>query len=143
MIPPQPRSALLFSAEQLFVFTSICRALFLFFPPFFACSTVLFDKKKDARPYSVKPRGAPTSAFLQEAARRAAEAREAAKVDPWQSDGEEEEERDAAIEEDEDSLRGERVHAWVSMDERDAGVSMNENGEGARERHYALQSKNS
>lgn len=79
---------------------------------------MVFNKKKDARPYSVKPRGAPTSAFLQEAARRAAEAKEAAKVDPWQSDGEEEEERDAAIEEEEDSLRGERMHAWVSMREK-------------------------
>ncbi|CAM9607981.1 unnamed protein product, partial [Hapterophycus canaliculatus] len=69
--------------------------------------------EKNAHPYSVKPRGAPTSAFLQEAARRAAEAKEAAKVDPWQSDGEEEEERDAAAEEEEDCLRGERVHAWV------------------------------
>ncbi|CAM9659426.1 unnamed protein product, partial [Ectocarpus sp. 12 AP-2014] len=71
------------------------------------------EKKKDARPYSVKPRGAPASVFLREAARRAEEAKEAAKVDPWQSDGEEEEERDAAEEEEGDPLRGERMHAWV------------------------------
>ncbi|CAN0415525.1 unnamed protein product, partial [Ectocarpus sp. 12 AP-2014] len=71
------------------------------------------EKKKDARPYSVKPRGAPASVFLREAARRAEEAKEAAKVDPWQSDGEEEEERDAAEEEEGDPLSGERMHAWV------------------------------
>ncbi|CAM9681783.1 unnamed protein product, partial [Scytosiphon promiscuus] len=77
------------------------------------CSDACCNSKRDARPYCVKPRGPPISTFLQEAARRAAEAKEAAKIDPWQSDGEEEEERDAAVEEAEDSLRGERVHAWV------------------------------
>lgn len=62
----------------------------------------------------MKPRGAPTSAFLQEAARRAEEEKEAAKVDPWESEGEEEEKNDAVLEDEEDSLRGERMHAWVS-----------------------------
>ncbi|CAN0393322.1 unnamed protein product [Pylaiella littoralis] len=71
------------------------------------------EEKEDARPYSLKPRGAPTSAFLQEAARRAEEEKEAAKVDPWESEGEEEEKNDAVLEDEEDSLRGERMHAWV------------------------------
>lgn len=61
----------------------------------------------------MRPRGAPTSVFLQEAARRAAEAKEAAKVDPWESDGDEEEVKDAVAAEEEDPLRGRRMHAWV------------------------------
>lgn len=63
----------------------------------------------------MKPRGAPTSVFLAEVARREREAVEAAKVDPWQSDGDEEEDASAALEEEEDPLHGERVHAWVSF----------------------------
>ena len=59
--------------------------------------------------------------FLQEAARRAAEAKEAAKVDPWESDGGEEEEKDAAAEEEEDPLRGQRMHAWVRQGGREGG----------------------
>eukprot|EP00903_Cladosiphon_okamuranus_P016150 g14905.t1 len=71
------------------------------------------EDKEDARPYSLRPRGAPTSMFLQEVARRAAEAKEAAKIDPWESDGDEEEEKEAAVAEEEDPLRGQRMHAWV------------------------------
>lgn len=57
--------------------------------------------------------------FLQEAARRAAEAKEAAKVDPWESDKDEEEEKDAAVAEEEDPLRGQRMHAWVRQGKRE------------------------
>eukprot|EP00904_Undaria_pinnatifida_P000051 jgi/Undpi1/10046/HiC_scaffold_28.g12500.m1 len=73
------------------------------------------EQEKSARPYSVKKRGAPTSVFLAEAARREEEAREAAKIDPWQSLVEEEEKAEATVEqlEEEDPLRGERMHAWV------------------------------
>lgn len=78
--------------------------------------------QEKSRPYSVRPRGAPVSVFLAEAARRDVEAREAAKVDPWQSDGDEEEIKDAAVEEEEDPLRGERVHAWVR--ERRGGAQL-------------------
>lgn len=82
------------------------------------------EKKEDARPYSLRPRGAPVSVFLQEAARRAAEAKEAAKVDPWESDGGEEEEKDAAAEEEEDPLRGQRMHAWVREGGREGGTAV-------------------
>lgn len=73
------------------------------------------QRKKSTRPYSVRKRGAPTSVFLAEVARREAEAREAAKVDPWQSLVEEEERAEATVAqlEEEDPLRGERMHAWV------------------------------
>lgn len=69
----------------------------------------------------MRPRGAPTSVFLLEAERRAAEAKEAAKVDPWESDGDEEEEKDAAAAEEEDALRGQRMHAWVREGGREGG----------------------
>lgn len=52
--------------------------------------------------------------FLAEVAWRKEEERKAAMLDPWQSDGEEEEIAEASLEEEEDSLRGERMHAWVS-----------------------------
>lgn len=68
-------------------------------------------------PYSVKPRGAPTSSFLAEAARRIQEEIKAAEIDPWQSDGEEEEKTYARREDEEDPFRGERVHAWVRSEE--------------------------
>eukprot|EP00752_Nemacystus_decipiens_P018589 g16667.t1 len=79
--------------------------------------------EENARPYAVRPRGAPVSVFLQEAARRAAEAKEAAKIDPWESDDDEEEGKDAAAEEEEDPLRGQRMHAWVLVRGGKRGVA--------------------
>lgn len=68
---------------------------------------------QEAPPYTVRPLEAPTSAFLAEAARRIEEEKESARVDPWQSDVDEEEDVEAAEEEDKDPLGGERIHAWV------------------------------
>lgn len=41
------------------------------------------------------------------------EEKEAARIDPWQSDDDEEEANEAVEEEQRDPLRGQRVHAWV------------------------------